>query len=112
MSEKKNRNRPPATGTCSRTIGGFDLDINILGAKFAFTRRRDPFSVQEEVGLRGTTTSAFGDDPLVGIALDVTLQLIIPVWTSASWARSNWERGLSSRGGKRQPRCRAPRAGG
>ena len=29
-------------------------------------------SVQEEIGLRGATTSAFGIDPHVGIALDVT----------------------------------------
>ncbi len=30
------------------------------------------FSVQEEVGLRGSTTAAFGIDPVYGIALDVT----------------------------------------
>jgi endoglucanase len=30
------------------------------------------FTVQEEVGLRGARTSAFGLDPHVGIALDVT----------------------------------------
>ena len=30
------------------------------------------FTVQEEVGLRGATTAAFGIDPAVGIALDVT----------------------------------------
>lgn len=30
------------------------------------------FTVQEEVGLRGATTSAFGLDPEVGIAVDVT----------------------------------------
>ncbi|MBN2548248.1 MAG: M42 family metallopeptidase [Anaerolineales bacterium] len=30
------------------------------------------FSVQEEVGVRGATTSAFGIDPDVGLALDVT----------------------------------------
>lgn len=29
-------------------------------------------TVQEEIGLRGATTSAFGIDPLVGIAIDVT----------------------------------------
>jgi endoglucanase len=30
------------------------------------------FSVQEEVGLRGATTAAFGIDPVVGLAVDVT----------------------------------------
>ena len=35
-------------------------------------------SVQEEVGLRGAITSAFGVDPEVGIALDVTLACDLP----------------------------------
>ncbi|MCX8153922.1 MAG: M42 family metallopeptidase [Candidatus Bathyarchaeota archaeon] len=35
-------------------------------------------TVQEEVGLRGATTSAFGIDPDVGIALDVTVAGDVP----------------------------------
>jgi tetrahedral aminopeptidase len=36
------------------------------------------FSVQEEVGLRGATTSAFGAEPEVGVALDVTIAADLP----------------------------------
>jgi tetrahedral aminopeptidase len=35
-------------------------------------------TVQEEVGLRGATTSAFGLDPAVGIAVDVTFAMDTP----------------------------------
>lgn len=35
-------------------------------------------TVQEEVGLRGATTSAFGIEPDVGIAIDITLAADIP----------------------------------
>ena len=35
-------------------------------------------TVQEEVGLRGATTAAFGLEPDVGIALDVTLSVDVP----------------------------------
>jgi endoglucanase len=35
-------------------------------------------TVQEEVGLRGATTAAFGLEPDVGVALDVTLAVDIP----------------------------------
>ncbi len=36
------------------------------------------FSVQEEVGVRGATTSAFGLEPDIGIALDTTLAIDTP----------------------------------
>lgn len=36
------------------------------------------FTVQEEVGLRGATTSGYGVDPDVGIGLDTTLALDVP----------------------------------
>lgn len=36
------------------------------------------FSTQEEVGLRGALTSAFGIEPDVGIAIDVTFALDVP----------------------------------
>lgn len=35
-------------------------------------------SVQEEVGVRGAQTSAFGIEPEVGVALDITLALDVP----------------------------------
>ena len=36
------------------------------------------FSVQEEVGLRGATTGAFGVEPEIGVALDTTLAVDTP----------------------------------
>ncbi|MGD8491313.1 MAG: M20/M25/M40 family metallo-hydrolase, partial [Anaerolineae bacterium] len=36
------------------------------------------FSVQEEVGLRGARTSAYGIDPEIGIALDITMAADTP----------------------------------
>jgi putative aminopeptidase FrvX len=45
-----------------------DHDVDILAVA----------TVQEEVGLRGATTAAFGVEPDVAIALDVTLALDIP----------------------------------
>jgi putative aminopeptidase FrvX len=36
------------------------------------------FTTQEEVGLRGALTSAFGVEPEIGVALDVTLAVDIP----------------------------------
>ena len=36
------------------------------------------FSVQEEVGLRGAVTAAYGVEPTVGVALDVTLAVDTP----------------------------------
>lgn len=41
------------------------------------------FTTQEEVGLRGATTSAYAVDPEVGIALDVTLTGDLPYATPA-----------------------------
>jgi endoglucanase len=40
-------------------------------------------TVQEEIGLRGARTSAFGIDPQIGIAVDVTFATDFPRWTSA-----------------------------
>ena len=41
------------------------------------------FTTQEEVGLRGATTSAYAVDPEIGIALDVTLTGDLPYATPA-----------------------------
>lgn len=42
-------------------------------------------SVQEEIGLRGATTSAFGIDPQVGIAIDVTHATDYPTINKAKY---------------------------
>ncbi|SHJ55137.1 aminopeptidase. Metallo peptidase. MEROPS family M42 [Anaerobranca californiensis DSM 14826] len=49
-----------------KKLGEHDVDIYAVG------------SVQEEVGLRGATTSAFGVQPDIGVALDVTIAGDIP----------------------------------
>ena len=49
-----------------RKVRGHEVDILAVA------------TVQEEVGLRGATTAAFGLEPDVGIALDVTLSVDVP----------------------------------
>ncbi|MDX2006324.1 MAG: M42 family metallopeptidase [Meiothermus sp.] len=43
------------------------------------------FTTQEEVGLRGALTSAYGVEPEIGIALDVTLAVDIPEILAHNW---------------------------
>lgn len=43
------------------------------------------FTTQEEVGLRGALTSAYGVEPEVGIALDVTLAVDLPEVLAHNW---------------------------
>jgi putative aminopeptidase FrvX len=70
----------PFASAGDRVIGKA-MDDRIGVAVLIETLRRLPasprqvffvFSVQEEVGLRGATTAAYGLDPAVGIAVDVT----------------------------------------
>ena len=71
------------TRLCGRRIAGRPLDDRIGCAvllKIAEALKGEPvaddvyfvFSVQEEVGLRGAKTAAFGINPDIGIAFDVT----------------------------------------
>ena len=71
------------TRLCGRRIAGRPLDDRIGCAvlvKIAERLKAEPvaddvyfvFSVQEEVGIRGAKTAAFGIDPDIGIAYDVT----------------------------------------
>ncbi len=71
------------TRLCGRRIAGRPLDDRIGCAvlvKIAEKLKEEPladdlyfvFSVQEEVGLRGSKTAAFGINPDIGIAYDVT----------------------------------------
>ena len=52
------------------------------------------FTTQEEVGLRGAITSAYGVEPQIGIALDVTLAIDIPD-TAAHLAVSELGKGVA-----------------
>lgn len=47
------------------------------------------FSVQEEVGIRGATTAAFGIDPVYGVAIDVTSTGDIPNYKSNVFMKQN-----------------------
>lgn len=49
-------------GALLKELADEDIKVNVYSVS----------SVQEEIGLRGATTSAFGIDPHVGIAIDVT----------------------------------------
>ena len=50
-------------------------------------------TVQEEVGLRGATTSAFGIDPHVGIAVDVTIATDYPTLSKAKYGDISLNKG-------------------
>jgi endoglucanase len=47
-------------------------------------------TVQEELGLRGARTSAYGVDPQIGVAVDVTLPPIVPRSRRKKRATSAW----------------------
>lgn len=47
------------------------------------------FSVQEEVGIRGATTAAYGVDPEVGLAVDVTISADTPKGPKMNMALGN-----------------------
>jgi endoglucanase len=74
-------------GSSTRRIVAKAFDDRISCAVLVETIRQMPksphdvyfvFSVQEEVGLRGARTSAFGVEPDIGIALDVTVAADTP----------------------------------
>ena len=71
-------------------------------------------TVQEEVGLRGAKTSAYGVDPLVGIAVDVTWATDHPDIDKRQVGECKLGGGpVILRGGQCQPgRVRAAGAGG
>ena len=59
-------------------------------------------TTQEEVGLRGATTSAFGVDPDLGLALDVTIAADLPGMPDTS-ASQRWAAARRSRSWIRPP---------
>ena len=59
-------------------LGGHDPRNMVAQRVVVRGKKRDLPGVQEEVGLRGAQVSAFGVEPDLGVALDVTLAADIP----------------------------------